>query len=81
MFSNLNDDYDSLGIGTNPRLLEPDAEVLYVHDITSLPGGVWQPGATTYVVPLVMRLLGDQWRVLNVGAEVIPEPGWPPRLG
>lgn len=81
VFSNLNDDYDELGIGTKPRLIAPDVEVLYVHDLGALTGGVWQPGATSYVVPLVMRLQDDQWRVLNVGTEAIPEPGWPPRLG
>lgn len=74
-------DPDQWGIGTAARLVGVDTELLYVHDLSKLPGGVWKPGAATWVFPIVMRLDTGQWRVLNAGAETIPEPGWPPRLG
>ena len=66
-------------IGAHPRVLAPDTEVLYVHR-EQPEGGVWLPGATSEVVPLVMHLSAGRWRVLNVGHEHIPEPGWPPTL-
>lgn len=67
------------GIGVAPRVVGPDVELLYVH--RDLPAGViWAPGASAEVVPVVMGLTEGLWRVLNLGGEVIPEPGWPPRL-
>ncbi len=68
------------GIGATPRVLGADTELLYVHDVTSLPGGVFQPGTYSVAVPIVMHFADQQWRVLNVGAEIVPKPGWPPRL-
>jgi hypothetical protein len=66
-------------IGTAPRLVAPDIELLYVH--RELPvGGYWAPNAAAEVVPLVMRLTDDVWRVMNLGSEAVPEPGWPPKL-
>ena len=70
---------DTWAFGYSPRVLTLDTEVLYVHR-EQPEGGVWQPGATNEVVPLVMRLNGEHWRVLNLGYERIPSPGWPPAL-
>jgi hypothetical protein len=67
------------GIGAAPRVVAPDVELLYVH--AELPaGGVWAPGASAEVVPVLMRLTERRWRVLNLGYETIPQPGWPPKL-
>ncbi len=67
------------GIGTAPRVLAPDVELLYVH--RNVPAdGIWAPEAASEVVPLVMRLTDDAWRVLNLSYEALPEPGWPPKL-
>ena len=64
----------SWGIGVAPRVVAPDVELLYVH--RELPvGGVWAPEATAQVVPLIMVLTSNRWRVLNLGSETIPEPG------
>lgn len=72
-------DPSTWGIGAAPRVLAPDVELLYVH--RQLPeGGVWPPGASAEVVPLVMRLGKGGWLVFNLGSERLPEPGWPPRL-
>jgi hypothetical protein len=71
---------DVWGIGSQTRLVAPDVEVLYVHDMTGLPDGVWHPGAVSHVWPLLMRWDGSRWLVLNLGSETSPEPGWPPTL-
>lgn len=72
-------DVSNSGIGTAPRLIAPDVELLYAHrDVPE--GGQWEPGAASSAVPLVMHLAEDRWRVLNLGYERIPEPGWPPAL-
>ncbi len=73
-------DPDTWGIGGNARLLAVDTELLYLQEKTGLEGGVWQPGQERFVVPVVMRLADDQWRVLNFGSETIPTSGWPPTL-
>ena len=70
---------DTCAIGVSPRIVALDTEVLYAHR-EQPEGGLWQPGATSEVVPLVMRLNGEHWRVLNLGSERIPSPGWPPTL-
>lgn len=70
----------SWGIGTIPRVVAPDVELLYVHR-NPPAGGIWAPGAAADVLPLVMRLMDDVWRVLNLGYEAVPVPGWPPKLG
>lgn len=72
-------DPGSWGIGASPRVVAPDIELLYVH-ATVPDNGVWAPGAVAEVVPLLMRLSEEVWRVLNLGYETIPEPGWPPKL-
>jgi len=72
-------DPSTWGIGAAPRVLAPDVELLYVH--CQIPdGGYWPVGASAQVVPLVMHLGERGWRVLNLGSERIPEPGWPPTL-
>lgn len=48
-------DPERWGIGVAPRVVGPDAELLYVH--RELPvGGTWAPDASAEVVPLVMGL-------------------------
>jgi hypothetical protein len=76
----IGDSPENWEIGAATRVLAADTELLYVHDTATLPDGVWQPDTYSRVVPMVMRFGDNQWRVLNVGAETIPEPGWPPRL-
>lgn len=61
-------------------MIAPDVELLYLHDLSALPGGVWEPGATAMVIPIVMRLSDGAWRLLNLRSETIPTPGWPPDL-
>jgi len=69
------------GIGTAARPHAPDVELLYLHDTSDLPGGVWQPDTARHVYPLLMHYADDRWRLINFGtADVLPEPGWPPRL-
>lgn len=67
------------GIGAAPRVLGPDTELLYVH--REVPqDGIWLPGATAQVVPVVLRLGDRGWQVLNLGYDRVPQPGWPPAL-
>lgn len=67
------------GIGTTPRAIAPNVELLYVH--RRVPeGGRWEPGASSSAVPVVLHLDGERWKVMNLGYERIPEPGWPPTL-
>ncbi len=67
------------GIGTAERVLDSTTEVLYV--LREVPAsGVWQPGETQEVVPLVMRHSAGRWRLVNLGCEEVPEPGWPSAL-
>lgn len=73
------------GLGTRARVVGPDIEIVYLHDRSKLPGGVWEPGTYARVHPILMRWSPDvgpngAWRVLNLNTEVVPEPGWPPRL-
>lgn len=72
-------DVPKSGIGMAPRLIAPDVELLYVHQ--EMPeGGQWEPGTESLALPMVMHLDGGRWKVMNVGYERIPEPGWPPTL-
>lgn len=68
------------GIGSNPRVIAPDIELLYLQDTAGLSGGVWWPGEERRVMPILIKLNRERWRVLNVDAETPPEPGWPPKL-
>ncbi len=72
-------DPSTWGIGAAPRVLAPDTELLYVHRHQPA-GGLWPPGATSEVVPLVMHLAEGRWCVVNLGYERVPVPGWPPAL-
>lgn len=72
-------DLDTAGIGAAPRVIGLDIELLYVH--REVPAdGLWPAGASAEVVALMMRLSGSHWRVLNLGYEAVPIPGWPPQL-
>lgn len=67
------------GIGTAERVIDSTTEVLFV--LREIPAsGIWQPGESQDVVPLVMRHSAGRWRLLNLGYEHVPEPGWPPTL-
>lgn len=72
--------FEHCGIGATTRLIAPGVEALLVHDMRMLPESVWQPGSVSYVYPLVMRWDGSTWLLLNFGADVTPQPGWPPTL-
>lgn len=72
-------DLDEAGIGSTPRVMGIDVELLYLHGRVP-PDGVWPAGASAEVVPVVMHFSEGRWRVLNLGYESIPEPGWPPQL-
>ncbi|GAB2756496.1 hypothetical protein [Sinomonas soli] len=72
-------DVDSAGIGATPRALGLDIELLYVHREPPA-GGPWKPGGSSEVVPMVMSLSHGEWKVLNLGYEAIPTPGYPPAL-
>ncbi|WP_422116534.1 TIGR02391 family protein [Brachybacterium sp. UNK5269] len=70
---------DTWGIGAAERVIDSSTEVLYV--LRNIPAnGVWQPGESQETVPLVMRHSAGRWRLLNLGYEQVPEPGWPPAL-
>jgi hypothetical protein len=51
-------------------------ELLYLHRRVS-DGGYGPRDTSAEIVPLVMRLSEDSWRVLNLGYELIPKSGWP----
>jgi hypothetical protein len=73
-------DPDVAGIGAAPRVIAPDIELLMVHP-EAPEGNVWQPGHAAEVMPLVMAFdAGVGWRVLNFASDLMPEPGWPPRM-
>ncbi|MFV8320320.1 hypothetical protein [Mycobacterium sp. 23] len=56
------------GIGAETRMVGPDLEALYVHDMRHLPAdGLWQPGAASLVYPLVFQRTGDQWQLAVIG--------------
>ncbi|MGB7981550.1 MAG: TIGR02391 family protein [Candidatus Nanopelagicales bacterium] len=70
---------ETWGVGTAERVIDSITEVLYA--LPEVPeSGLWQPGETRDVVPLVMRHSAGRWRLLNLGYEFVPEPGWPPAL-
>ncbi|MPZ67314.1 MAG: hypothetical protein GEU83_18030 [Pseudonocardiaceae bacterium] len=71
---------DVSGIGANTRLVAPDVEVLYVHDTSDMEDGQWLRGEQRRAFPALMRWDGQRWRVLNLGSESVPQPGWPPTL-
>ncbi|MGW3114420.1 hypothetical protein [Streptomyces sp. NPDC001091] len=59
------------------KLVALDTELLYM--IPPPAEGDVVPEGTAFL-PLVMRHDEAGWRVLNFFGEVVPEPGWPPRL-
>lgn len=72
-------DVEAAGIGSTPRAMAMDVEVLYVHP-TPPQGSLWKEGEARAVFPLVMRFANEKWGVLNWGFEAIPTPGYPPIL-
>lgn len=62
----------SWGIGSTTRMVGPDLEVLYVHDTSTLEGGVWEPGTLRQVFPILMHLVDGQWLVRNFGSDEDP---------
>jgi len=73
-------DMEQAGIGSAPRVVAQDVQLLYVHE-TVPEKGAWQPGEASFAVPVVMRYIDSDWKVLNFGYDQIPEPGWPPKFG
>lgn len=73
-------DVSTCGIGMAPRPLALDVELLFAH--REVPAdGLWPENATgSSVVPIVMRFADGEWVVANLGYDVLPAPGWPPRL-
>lgn len=72
------DDLSEWSTGTEMRLHGPDVEA-----VVFFPPGVkvWNPGEVQQIYTFLMKHSDDAgWRVLNVCGEMIPEPGWPPRL-
>lgn len=66
-------------IGSSVRMIDLDTELLYVHP-NSPNGGVWAPGESRAVYPIVMKLAGQKWMVLNWASDIVPTPGLPPTL-
>lgn len=63
---------DHWGIGATARVAGIDLELLYLHDTEGRSGVVWQPGEAKHVVPVLMRHVDGEWKVLNLGSESIP---------
>lgn len=72
-------DVEVAAIGSAPRLMALDTELLYIHP-DSPTGGLWQDGETRGVYPMVMRFEEPSWLVLNWASKAIPSPGYPPTL-
>ena len=68
-FRHVNPSSESLGIGSKTRIVGPDLEALYVHNLSKLPpDGVWRPGAISEeVYLLVFRQVGDEWLLTMLG--------------
>lgn len=66
-------------IGSTVRMIDLDTELLYVHPDTP-NGGLWEQGESRAVYPMVMKLSGDDWKVLNWASGIVPTPGLPPTL-
>jgi hypothetical protein len=72
-------DPDVAGIGSDPRAVALDTELLYVHPLPPT-SGVWEPDEFAEAYPLLMNLNEGRWTVLNWGYDAIPIPGFPPIL-
>lgn len=70
---------DQVGIGAEPRVITLNVQLLYIHK-NAPEGGAWKPNESSEVVPLVLRIVDSEWKILNLGYDTIPEPGWPPQL-
>ncbi|WP_340289823.1 hypothetical protein [Aquipuribacter hungaricus] len=72
------------GIGTRPRFVAPDLEVVVVFDLDGLPVDdrgrhVLPVGEGRQTYPLIMRLLEGRHVVRGVGMGLL-QPGWPPPM-
>lgn len=72
-------DADTAAIGSAPRVIDLDTELLYIHP-DSPQGGLWQEGEFRAAYAMVMRLEQGEWKILNWASETIPTPGYPPTL-
>ncbi len=72
-------DPSTAAIGSMVRMIDLDTELLYVHP-DSPNGGLWEQGESRAVYPMVMKLSGDDWKVLNWASGIVPTPGFPPTL-
>lgn len=63
------------GIGTGTRMVAPGLELLYVHDTSTLDGGVVQPGEARPACPILLHLVDGQWLVRNIGSDQDPMVG------
>jgi hypothetical protein len=72
-------DPEVAGIGSDPRAVALDTELLYVHPRPPT-SGVWEPDEFAEAYPLLMNLNEGRWTVLNWGYDAIPIPGFPPIL-
>jgi hypothetical protein len=72
-------DVAAAAIGSAPRPIAIDTELLYVHP--EMPeGGLWQADERREVYSLLMKFETSKWTVLNWASERIPTPGYPPSL-
>ncbi|AII04014.1 PIN domain-containing protein [Rhodococcus opacus] len=60
------------GISSAARMVAPGVEALYVLDVSTLEGGLWQPNDPRYVCPVLMRFVDGRWLVRNLGSEENP---------
>lgn len=63
---------DDWGIGTATRPVPPDRELVYIHDMTTLPDGIWQPDESNWVYPVLLRHANGGWMIRNLGTDVEP---------
>lgn len=81
---------EHLAIGTRPRPLDPDHEVVVVADYRTVPSQELDHGgfegklvtrADIRAWPMVVRHQGGQYLMASHnGPERMPQPGWPPTL-
>lgn len=79
-FGNL--DVDDLGVGTRPRPVGPDTELVrlfYLPDLDRDPDGNYSfgDGASARSANVLLRRLPEAWTVVGIG-EGLLHPGWPP---
>lgn len=73
---------EELGLGSQPRMLGPDLELVCFTPVGDLPqdeqGVAWTvPGSMTRSLSLVVKHHDGFWRVAGIGHHIL-QPGWPP---